>query len=119
MRAILITTCLFLVGCAYTHEPTMTSAPENVEQYKDDLTMCRSMAFHRSRAADERHKKSLTSDQIMAKEAMGFLGGAFGGYLAASAQAPSPEDNPDYFKNVPQMTDECMLNRGYPVILEK
>lgn len=95
----LILACLLLSGCAYTHVPKMETPPKDQAKFDADTKLCRDKAFERGRVALD---KSNT--------VTGF------GLLGSLVTAPDSEKNPDYYKTPMTMTDECMVELGYPVI---
>lgn len=90
MRFMILAAVLLLSACGF-HEYETTVRGPKPPQYTSDLTACKQAANH-------------TSAGDVALGSFGLLG------MAAGGAADS-----DYFKSKPELTDECMRNKGYDV----
>lgn len=102
MRKFALAAAILLAGCANTHVSQLSSAPSDPARFESDLALCRAAADNRWAVAQKRYRGHAVA------------GAAFG-LLGALATMPPCDPNDDYFKSLPQMTDECMIEKGYPV----
>lgn len=94
---------LALSACGhYGYEPKLAKPPTDMVKYENDRKYCIDAAY-------DRVSKSQPSDYDVAK--FGLLG-----YLSDSVVN---DQNDDYHKTPMQMADECMVTKGYKVIVTK
>ena len=80
------------------HRPEPINQPAKAE----DKQQCNTKAKNRWNAAIARHKNN---------ERLGTSFGLLGG-LIAQATDPAPDDR-DYHMNIPELYQDCMMQRGY------
>lgn len=111
MKYILTITMLLLTSCAYTHRTELASPPEDPAKYEIDLKECRAAASNRWDVADRENRAS--------DPTLGLFGAAGAAAATLVSSSQNADKNSDYYKTMPQMTDECMSDRGYDVAEDK
>ena len=109
MKIIPLLLILPLAACGHYHRTELVAPPKDPQQFEVDLAECKAEASQRWHTAREK-------EENFAVDAAGFLLGPLGAVLMDSATGPTREENPDYYKNTSQITDECMSGRGYDVV---
>lgn len=112
---------LLLPACAYTHEPTLSEPPKDLAKYEIDVKECRDDAINLVTTSDRMREAATPSGVVVADILLGGLGGALGGAMGASMKQDSIAhlEFPDQGKGIVQLTDECMVERGYKVVMER
>lgn len=95
-----------LSGCASSYVPRLAAPPSDPDQFNRDLAACRIEANGKWDRASAAHPE-------------GDIAAAACGAFCAIAVMPKADAGNDYFKNVPQMTDECMALRGYKLLKDR
>jgi hypothetical protein len=91
----ILSSCLLLNGCGFkTYHSQLASPPQDSAKYEQDMVECRDSA-----------NSPPPVSQSLAIGAFGVLGMA----------AVAADDN-RAFKSKPELADECMKAKGYPVV---
>ena len=108
MKILILPLILSLSACGHYHRTELVAPPKDPQQFEVDLAECKAQASNRWHAARAR-------EEHLGVDIAGAFLGPIAGAAADAMTGPTREQNPDYYKNVMELTDECMSGRGYDV----